>query len=93
VLPPEIVGIWEVPGGYILGLTLPWAFHRRAHETSVRRNLATVFRHVSVAGALALTGFACVALATGLVGTFTGCVEQALSVVITYYFGSRVIAH
>ena len=92
-IPPELVQIWEVLGGYLLGSTLSWVFHRRVHETPLRRRIALVFRDLSAAGALALTLFACYALVTGLVTTFGGYVEQGLSLVITYYFGSRVIAH
>lgn len=92
-LPPELVEIWEVLGGYLLGLTLSWLFHRRAHETNVRRRLALIFRDLSALGALGFTVFACYAMATGLVTQFGQAVEQGLSLVITYYFGSRVIAH
>ncbi len=92
-LPAPLVEIWEVLGGYVLGLTLSWAFHRRAHETPARRRLATVFRDLSALGALGFTAFACFAIATGLSTGFGQTVEQGLSLVITYYFGSRVIAH
>lgn len=92
-LPSPLVEIWEVLGGYLLGLTLSWVFHRRAHETDARRRLATVFRDLSALGALGFTVFACYAMATGLVSAFGQTVEQGLSLVITYYFGSRVIAH
>ncbi len=91
-LPAPLVEIWEVLGGYVLGLTLSWAFHRRAHETLTRRRLATLFRDLSALGALGFTGFACYAIATGLATSFGQTVEQGLSLVITYYFGSRVIA-
>lgn len=90
-LPPELVQIWEVLGGYLLGLSLSWFFHRRAHETDARRRLATAFRDLSAAGALGFTLFACYAMATGFSIAFGGTVEQGLSLVITYYFGSRVI--
>jgi len=89
---PQLVEVWEVLGGYILGLTLSWAFHRRAHETDARRRLATVFRDLSALGAIGFTLFACYAMAAGLVSAFGQTVEQGLSLVITYYFGSRVIA-
>lgn len=92
-IPPELQEIWQVLGGYILGLSLSWAFHRRVHESSVRRRLAMVFRDLSALGALGLTVFACYALVTGIASGFSLYVEQALSLVITYYFGSRVIAH
>lgn len=92
-LPPELVQVWEVLGGYLLGSTLSWIFHRRVRETPFRRRIALVFRDLSAAAALALTVFACYTLVTGIGSTFGGYVEQALSLVITYYFGSRVIAH
>ncbi len=92
-LPAPLVEILQVLGGYILGLTLSWAFHRRAHLSDARRRLATLFRDVSAVGALGFTVFACYAIATGLSTVFGQTVEQALSLVITYYFGSRVLAH
>ena len=92
-LPPELVQIWEVLGGYLIGLTLSWVIHRRAHETPLRRRLATVFRDLSAAGAIGFTLFACYAMATGLATSLGQTVEEGLSLVITYYFGSRVIAH
>lgn len=92
-LPPELVEIWQVLGGYILGLTLSWVFHHRAHESPLRLRLAQVFRDLSAAGALAFTLFACYAMVTGIASGFSQTVEQGLSLVITYYFGSRVIAH
>lgn len=90
---PELVEIWQVLGGYLLGLSLSWFFHRRVHESPLRRRLALVFRDLSALGALGLTVFACYSLVTGLAGSLNMYVEQALSLVITYYFGSRVIAH
>lgn len=92
-LPSELVEVWQVLGGYLLGLTLSWLFHRRVHESPVRRRVALVFRDLSALGALGLTIFACYSLVTGLAGGYSIQVEQALSLVITYYFGSRVIAH
>lgn len=92
-LPPELAEIWQVLGGYLLGLTLSWFFHRRVHESPLRRRVALVFRDLSALGALGLTAFACYSLVTGIAGGFSYYVEQALSLVITYYFGSRVIAH
>ena len=91
-LPDALKQVLEVLGGYVLGLSLSWAFHRRAQESTWRRRIALVFRDFSALGALALTGFACYTLITGIIGAFSGYVEQALSLVITYYFGSRVIA-
>ncbi len=92
-LPPELQEVWEVLGGYLLGLSLSWLFHRRVHESPLRRRIAMLFRDLSALGALGLTAFACYSLATGVAGGFSSYVEQALSLVITYYFGSRVIAH
>ncbi len=92
-LPSSLVEIWQVLGGYLLGLTLSWVFHRRAHETDLRRRLATLFRDLSALGALGFTAFACYAMATGLSTALGQTIEQGLSLVITYYFGSRVIAH
>jgi hypothetical protein len=92
-VPPQLQEIWQVLGGYILGLSLSWAFHRRVHESPLRRRLALLFRDLSALGALGLTVFACYALGTGIASGFSTYVEQALSLVITYYFGSRVIAH
>ncbi len=92
-LPPELIQVLEVLAGYVLGLTLSWAFHRKAHESMTRHRVATVFRDLSAVGALALTGVACYSFVTGALGTLSSDVEQALSLVITYYFGSRVIPH
>lgn len=92
-LPAPLQQVLQILGGYVLGLTLSWAIHRRAHESSLRRRLALLFRDLSALGALGLTGFACYALATGVLGTLSSDIEQALSLVITYYFGSRVLAH
>src|SRR6266542_2777670 len=41
----------------------------------------------------ALTGYICYALATNQVSAFAGKAEDALSLVVTFYFGSRVIGH
>ena len=92
-LPPVLVQVLEVLAGYVAGLALSWVFHHRAHENVQRRRLAILYRDLSAGGALALTVFACVAFAVGLAGTMGTLVEQALSLVITYYFGSRVLAH
>ncbi len=92
-LPNSLVEIWQVLGGYLLGLSLSWLFHRRVHESPLRRRLALTFRDISALGALGLTIFACYALVSGIASGFSTYVEQALSLVITYYFGSRVIAH
>lgn len=92
-LPAQLVQVLEVLAGYVTGATLSWWAHRRAHESTVRRRMALVFRDLSALGALALTAVACYGFATNALGTFTYDVEQALSLVVTYYFGSRVIPH
>ncbi len=92
-IPPELLEVLEVLGGYVLGLLVSWLIHRRALESPLRRRLAMVFRDLSAAGALGLTAYICVALATAQAGVFAGRAEEALSLVVTYYFGSRVIGH
>lgn len=92
-VPSVLTEVVEVLGGYVAGAVLSWAFHRRAFETPARRRIALIFRDLSAVGALGLTAFACYAFVTGIAGAFSSQVEQALSLVITYYFGSRVIAH
>jgi hypothetical protein len=92
-LPAQLLQVWEVLGGYLIGSTLAWLFHHRVHETPLRRRIALLFRDLSALGALALTVFACYTLVTGIVNPLGGEIEQALSLIITYYFGSRVIAH
>ncbi|HYM40344.1 MAG TPA: hypothetical protein VEY12_09440 [Thermoplasmata archaeon] len=92
-LPPELIQVWEVLAGYVIGFGVSWAFHHRAHENVVRRRLALAFRDLSAAGALGLTLFACYTMAAGLAGTIGSAVEQGLSLIITYYFGSRVLPH
>ena len=67
--------------------------HRRAHTSPFRKRLATFFRDATAIGALALTGYICYALATNQVSAFAGRAEDALSLVVTFYFGSRVIGH
>lgn len=91
-LPPELLQVLEVLGGYIVGAVLSWFFHRRALETPLRRRIALVFRDLTAVGALGLTAFACYSFVTGVAGTFSTDVEEALSLVITFYFGSRVLA-
>lgn len=90
-IPPELQAIWQVLGGYLAGAGLAWLIHRRAHETRWRRMLAIAFRDISAAAAILLTAAICVGFATGQQGLFLGRAEEALSLVITYYFGSRVI--
>lgn len=91
-IPTALVAVLEVLGGYVLGATAAWLVHRRAHESHVRHRLATIFRDVVAAGALGLTAYICFALVTSQPGFFAGRADQALSLVVTFYFGSRVIA-
>ncbi len=90
-IPPALLAVLEVLGGYVLGATASWLVHRRAHETRIRHRLATIFRDVVAAGALGLTAFICFALVTNQQSLFAGRADQALSLVVTFYFGSRVI--
>jgi hypothetical protein len=92
-LPPELRSVLEVLGGYVAGLTVSWLIHRRAHETTSRRRIATIARDLLAAGALVLTAYTCFALATGQATVFAERVADALSLVVTFYFGSRVIGH
>ncbi len=90
-IPPDLQGVWQVLGGYLIGVGLAWLVHRRAHVSGLRRILAVAFRDLSAAGTLALTAAICFAFATGQQSLLFGRAEEALSLVITYYFGSRVI--
>lgn len=90
-LPPELREVWQLLAGYLLGLSLAWVVHRKADMSALRRRLAILFRHLSAAGALGLVGYVSYAFATGSAGAFAGQLEQVLSLVITYYFGSRVV--
>ena len=92
-LPSELLAFWQVLGGYVLGLTLSWLIHRKAEVGEFRRRLTVVFRDLSAAGALGLTGFICYGFATSSTGMFADRAEDLLSLIITYYFGSRVIGH
>jgi len=74
-------------------MTVSWLVHRRAHENMIRKRFATIARDLIAAGALALAAYICVALATGQVTVFADKVADALSLVVTFYFGSRVIGH
>ncbi len=91
--PASLLQIWEILGGYVAGRTVSWIVHRRAHESPTRRRLAMTFRDVSAAGALILTGYIGYSFITAQSGILAGQAEQVLSLAITYYFGSRVIAH
>lgn len=92
-IPAALLAVLEVLGGYVLGATASWIVHRRAHESHVRHRFATIFRDVVAAGALGLTAYICFALVTNQQGVFAGRADQALSLVVTFYFGSRVIGH
>ena len=90
-IPPALLAVLEVLGGYASGLVVSWLVHRRAHENIVRKRFATLARDLIAIGALALTGYTCFALATGETTIFADRVVDALSLVVTFYFGSRVI--
>jgi hypothetical protein len=90
-LPADLRSVLEVLGGYVAGMTVSWLIHRRAHETTSRRRIATIARDLMAAGALGLTAYTCYALAAGQATVFAGHVADALSLVVTFYFGSRVI--
>ena len=90
-IPPELLSELEVLGGTVLGATVSWLVHRRAHASPLRRRLATFFRDVSAAGALGMTAYICYVLVTGHASALAGYAEDALSLVVTFYFGSRVI--
>ncbi len=92
-IPRDLLSVLEVLGGYVLGVAVAWIVHRRAHETPLRHRLATIFRDVAAAAALGSTAFICFALAAGLGGVFASRAGDALSLVVTFYFGSRVIGH
>ncbi|HKW43208.1 MAG TPA: hypothetical protein VJP06_03385 [Thermoplasmata archaeon] len=92
-LPPELVGVFEVLGGYMVGLTASWIVHRRAHVNPLRGKLATLFRDASALATIALVAYLCVSLATNRLSLFSDRAPDALSLVLTYYFGSRVIGH
>ncbi len=92
-IPLALTAVLEVLGGYVGGYAVSWLVHRRAHTSPIRTRLATFFRDATAFGALALTGYICYALATNQVSAFAGKAEDALSLVVTFYFGSRVIGH
>jgi len=92
-IPTDLLAVLQVLGGYVLGATASWLVHRRAHESHIRHRLATIFRDIVAVGALGLTAYICFALVTKQGGLLAGRAEQALSLVVTFYFGSRVIGH
>jgi hypothetical protein len=92
-LPAPLVAVLEVLGGYASGLTVSWLIHRRAHINLTNRRLATVARDIIAVGALGLTAYTCYALATGQAKVLAIGAVDALSLVVTFYFGSRVIGH
>ena len=92
-IPGDLQAILEVLGGYAAGLTISWLVHRRAHESTARKRLATIARDIIAAGALALSVYICIALAAQQATVFASRAEDALSLVVTFYFGSRVIGH
>ena len=92
-VPPQLVAVLEVLAGYVLGVAASWLIHRRAHLSAVRTRLATAFRDVVAVGALGLTAYICYSFLTGGTSIFASRTEDALSLVVTFYFGSRVIGH
>lgn len=90
-IPKELQAVLEVLVGYVSGLVISWLVHRRAHESIVRKRLATIARDVIAVGSLGLTAYTCFALATGQTKIFSGHEGDVLSLVVTFYFGSRVI--
>ncbi|HYV08571.1 MAG TPA: hypothetical protein VEL81_03230 [Thermoplasmata archaeon] len=92
-IPSALVAVLEVLGGYVGGYAVSWLVHRRAHTSPLRKRLATFFRDATAIGALGLTGYICYAFATNQGSAFAGHAEDALSLVVTFYFGSRVIGH
>jgi hypothetical protein len=92
-VPPQLVAVLEVLAGYVLGVAASWIVHRRAHISSARTRLATAFRDIVAAGALGLTAYICYSFLTGGTSIFASRTEDALSLVVTFYFGSRVIGH
>jgi hypothetical protein len=92
-VPPQLLAVLEVLAGYVLGVVASWLVHRRAHISSVRTRLATAFRDIVAAGALGLTAYICFSFLTGGTSIFASRTEDALSLVVTFYFGSRVIGH
>ena len=91
LLPAGLIAVLEVLGGYVSGLVVSWLIHRRAHISVVRKRLATVARDVIAAAALGLTAYTCYVLAIGQETIFAVRAVDALSLVVTFYFGSRVI--
>jgi len=90
-IPPDLLAVLEVLGGYVAGAVVSWIVHRRAHESSGRRRFATAARDILALVALGLTGYICFILVTGQAGVFANRTPDALSLVVTFYFGSRVI--
>lgn len=91
-LPPQLLQIWQILTGYLVGMTASWYVHRHVHERLSSRKLATIFRDMSAGGVLIVTAVICAAYILGLTGALAARLEQVLSLVITYYFGARVIA-
>ena len=92
-IPPDLRSVLLVLGGYVSGVVVSWLVHRRMTESPFRRRLTTIARDAIAVGALALTAYSCFALATGQATVFADRVVDALSLVVTFYFGSRVIGH
>jgi hypothetical protein len=90
-LPPELLQIWEVLAGYLVGMAASWYMHRHVRERVQSRRLAILFRDGTAGAVLLLTALICIAYALGLTGSLAARAEQILSLVITFYFGARVI--
>jgi hypothetical protein len=92
-IPADLRSVLEVLGGYVSGLVVSWLVHRRMGESAFHRRLTTLARDLIAVGALGLTGYSCFALATDPATVFADRLVDALSLVVTFYFGSRVIGH
>ena len=92
-IPTELQAVLEVLSGYVAGAVVSWLVHRRAHTTMVRHRLAMFFRDATALAAIGLTLYLCYALVVPQANVFGSRVGDALSLVLTFYFGSRVIGH
>jgi hypothetical protein len=89
-MPEPLRSVLEVLAGYVAGLVVAWVLQRRVDVSSFRRRLATLVRDLLAVGALGLTGYICVTLATGQMSVFGDRAHDVLALVVTFYFGSRV---
>jgi len=65
----------------------------REHHNQVAIIAVPRLSYILAAGALGLTGYICFILVTGQSSVFANRTADALSLVVTFYFGSRVIGH